>query len=144
MALVYFTRGFRSSAAYRRALAAYTATEPPAGRPPAAEPPATADWHDAWAACAAQGVYFGHCPGHDGIAAAHTWFVDSPVARRFLRALARAATQKGWKLQVRQPRPEEYLTLPRPAAVKVVVFHGTGGGKDAWDAIEVFARQWHR
>lgn len=154
MAIVYLTRGFRRSAAYRRALDAYATPAPDDEQPiprrhRTREPDPAADWHGAWAACAERGMHLGHCPGAQAGTATpaippHTWFVDSPLARRFLRALARHVAQKGWRLEVRRPRPEEYLALPRPAAVKVVALHGAGGGKEAWATLEVFARQWRR
>lgn len=135
MAVVYFGPSFRDSAAYRRILAGYTE---PVTRAHWIAPPPLAACQDAWEACAAHGVYFGHC---EAGAAPHTWFYCTPPMRKFLRALGRHVAQKGGRLQVCMPRACDYLALPRPAAIRVVVFHSVGC---AWRTLEVFARRWRR
>lgn len=142
MAIIYITPRFRESQVYARLRTSFTTPlripEGDGAKRPrgVVSPPGLAEWRDAWDACTEVGVYFGYCDHGD-----HWWFYETPRVRKFLRALSRDIGQKGGKLQVRHPRPEEYLALPVPAAIKVVVFHGKSG-KEARDALELFARQW--
>jgi hypothetical protein len=138
MAMLHFSGKFARTRAYASILGAYAAPATSARPKAAPDPPRGSKWRDAWDACASKGVYFGYCERED-----RWWFYDTPAARRFLRHLSGTLTQKTGRVQVKRPRPEELLALPRPAAIKVVAFHGMSW-EDARDAIEVAARRWHR